>query len=396
VKENSAAMAFLKNPCRDPAALDRVLGNRAENPWLGRVWQGLDPAKVWDCHVHLAGMGDSDNGLVANPKLTSLWHPLLNIQHLFYLNASCESEKTGSVDDHYVERLVAMTENMPSGFKILLFAFDWHCDETGTPVPEYSTFYVPNRYARQLAAAHSKVFEWAASIHPYRPDAVEQLEAAAKDGAKAVKWLPAAQNIDPASARCDAFFAALVRLGLPLITHCGAEKATVAGELQKLGNPLKLRRALDAGVRVVVAHCASSGMDEDLDNPGTRQPSFVLFARLMDNPAWQENLWGDIAAIVLRNRKPDVIKTLLTRQDWHGRLLNGSDYPLPGIVPIIWPGALAAAGLLPQEAVAPLKMLREYNPLYFDLALKRLLSWQGKTFPASIFETRSFFETLPA
>ncbi|MDR2000512.1 MAG: amidohydrolase [Zoogloeaceae bacterium] len=380
----------LKNPCRDPA-----LGDFAKTPLLARIWAGLDPAQIWDCHVHLTGMGDSNNGLVVGPMLTSPWHPLLNIQRLFYLNASCSPAASGTVDENYVSRLAMLAQNMPAGFKTLLFAFDWFCDETGTPVPEKSTFHVPNGYARKVAAAHPDVFEWAASIHPCRPDAVDQLQAAAAGGAKAVKWLPAAQNIDPASPRCDAFFAALARLKLPLITHCGAEKATVTSKLEYFGNPLRLRRALDAGVRVVVAHCASDGTDDDLDKPGTRQTSFALFARLMDRPEWRENLRGDISAIVLRNHEHRVIKALLIREDWHGRLLNGSDYPLPGILPIISPAALAAAGLLPRETVATLETLREYNPLYFDFALKRLLSWQGKTFPATVFETRKFFEPLP-
>ncbi len=37
------------------------------------------------------------------------------------------------------------------------------------------------------------------------------------------------------------------------------------GTAEHFGNPLLLRRALDAGVRVVVAHCGSMGEDRDLD-----------------------------------------------------------------------------------------------------------------------------------
>jgi mannonate dehydratase len=207
-----------------------------------------------------------------------------------------------------------------------------------------------------------------------------------------VKWLPAAQNIDPAAKRCDAFFAALARLRLPLITHCGAEKAAQGASLEHFGNPLKLRRALDAGARVVVAHCATAGQDEDLDKLGTKRASFELFARLMDDPQWKGRLFGDISATVLRNRKPGVIRALLEHDDWHDRLLNGSDYPLPGIVPLVSPAALARHGLLPKAAVADLESLREHNSLYFDLALKRNLRWRDKSFPARVFATRAFFE----
>jgi len=381
-----ARKPFLVNPCLDPASLDR-------NPWLERIWQGLDPAKVWDCHVHLTGIGDSRHGLYSGQKLQSLWHPVFYSQRLFYMNAGCVSTQSGTVDENYVHRLALLTRSMPAGVKAMLFAFDWYHDDAGQPVPELSTFHVPDSFARQMAKECPDVFEWVASIHPYRPDAIDRLEAAAGEGARAVKWLPAAQNIDPASKRCDAFFASLARLSLPLITHCGEEKATQSHNLIPLGNPLRLRRALDAGVRVVAAHCASSGDDEDLDRPRTRQKSFDLFVRLMERPEWKENLFGDISAIVLRNRKPKVLQTLLTREDWHGRLLNGSDYPLPGILPLISLPQLARHGLLPKESVADLQALRQVNSLHFDLALKRSLNWQGKSFPPQVFETRTFFET---
>ena len=43
-------------------------------------------------------------------------------------------------------------------------------------------------------------------------DALEALEHAASLGCIAVKWLPNAMNIDPSSARCDAFYEAMKRL----------------------------------------------------------------------------------------------------------------------------------------------------------------------------------------
>jgi mannonate dehydratase len=319
---------------------------------------------------------------------------VLYIQRMFYMNAGCVSTGPGTVDENYVHRLALLTRSMPAGVKAMLYAFDWYHDDGGQPVPELSTFHVPDSFARQMAEEHPDVFEWVTSIHPYRADAIDRLEAAAAEGARAVKWLPAAQNIDPASKRCDAFFAALARLRLPVVIHCGEEKAAQGTRLNPLGNPLRLRRALDAGVRIVVAHCASMGEDEDFDRPGTRQSSFDLFARLMERDEWKENLFGDISAVMLRNRKPEVLKTLLVREDWHDRLLNGSDYPLPGVIPLISLSRLARHGLLPVDALPDLRTLRRYNALHYDLALKRSLSWQGKSFPARVFETRAFFETV--
>lgn len=387
------ARPALINPCR---AAITSLGS--DNPWLQRTWQNLDPAKVWDCHVHLAGTGDSDSGIQVGPQLSTPLRPLQYAQRLFYMNAGCVHDSPGQVDSSYVDRLLNLVETMPAGFKLMLFAFDYFHDDQGQALPDSSSFYVPNAYALKLAQNHPSAFEWVASIHPYRVDAIAQLEAAAAQGARAVKWLPAAMNINPDSPLCQPFYDTMARLGIPLITHCGQEKAVQGADTQHYGNPLLLRRALNSGVKVVVAHCASLGEDLDLDQKDgkTSLPSFELFARMMDVPEYQNHLFADISAITQRNRSLDNIRTLLTRKEWHPRLLQGSDYPMPGILPLVSPGTLADAGLLPADAVQDLTTLREHNPIYFDLVLKRNLNWQGNYFSDSIFETRNFFEATPA
>ena len=85
----------------------------------------------------------------------------------------------------------------------MLLAFDQVHDAGGQARPEASAFHVPNAYARTVAARYPNEIEWAASVHPYRADAVEALDAAVAGGALAVKWLPNAMGIDPASPRCD-------------------------------------------------------------------------------------------------------------------------------------------------------------------------------------------------
>jgi len=104
-------------------------------------------------------------------------------------------------------------------------------------------------------------------------------------------------------------------------------------DTQDLGNPLRLRRALDHGVRVVVAHCASMGQDRDTDRGanGPATDSFELFARLMDEPRFVGRLYGDISAMTQTARAGAPLAQVIQREDWHARLLNGSDYPLPGV-----------------------------------------------------------------
>ena len=357
------------------------------------AWEGIDPEQLWDSHCHLIGNGDSGSGIYLNDASQAARHPLEYVQRLIFMNAGCVRDAPGQVDRSYVERLRDLAQGLRPGVKLLLLAFDACVTEAGEVSWGETSLYVPNRYVAQTAERHARHFEWAASVHPYRRDCLERLEAAAAQGACALKWLPAAMGIDPASRLCDPFYAALARLDLPLITHAGLERAVRGTDAQDLGNPLRLRRALDHGVRVVVAHCASMGEERDTDRgaSGPVVDSFALFARLMDEPRYAGRLYGDISAMTQTARAGAPLSRVIEREDWHARLLNGSDYPLPGVFPLYSVDYLGQLGYIEKSAAPLFKGLREYNPLLFDFVLKRSLRAGGKRFAAGIFETRGFF-----
>lgn len=212
---------------------------------------------------------------------------------------------------------------------------------------------------------------------------------------RAVKWLPPAMGMDPSSPRCDPFYEAMRRLNLPFLTHGGHGLAVQGDGHQDLGNPLLLRRALDQGGRVIVAHCASSGTVRDIRQHGKAQSettNFQVFMDMMKEPAYQGLLYGDISAITQINRAPQALKTLLLAEDIHHRLLNGSDYPLVGILPLFSKSQLLRLELIDEQTASVIFEIQKYNPLLFDLALKRNLAWQGRRFPQQVFETAGFFQ----
>jgi len=383
----------LWNPC-----LARLPPGLAGHELVRAAWEGLDPEKLWDAHVHLAGTGDAASGIFVNPKMNSLLNPAEYARRLFFLNAGCVHDAPGSVDRAYIERMHNLLDGMRPGVKLLLFAFERAHGEDGRPDMARTGIWVPDAWARDTARTHPNRFEWAASIHPYRADCVEALQRAKAEGARAVKWLPSAMGMDPASPRCDRFYEALARLDLPLISHAGLERAVMGTDVQEYGNPLRLRRALDAGVRVVVAHCASMGLDRDLDR-GPNGPwveSFELFARMMDDPRYGGRLFGDISAMTQVNRAGPALARVIERTDWHPRLLNGSDYPLPGVMPVFSADYLVSLGLLRPAAAGILKQIRHHNPLLYDFVLKRTLRSRGQAFSKEVFETRRFFAPAEA
>jgi mannonate dehydratase len=283
-----------------------------------------------------------------------------------------------------------LIDGLRPGTKLVLYAFERAYDERGELDLQHTIFHIPNEYARDVARRHPEDFEWAASIHPYRKDGVAEVEKAKHEGARAVKWLPSAMGIDPASPKCARFYEVLSKLNLPLIAHAGLERAVLGREAHDFGNPLRLRRALDAGVRVVVAHCASMGEDRDLDR-GANGPyveSFSLFVRIFEK---YQNAYGDISAMTQINRAGPALARVVENDAWHARLLNGSDYPLPGVMPIFSVDYLVSLKMIEARAADVLREIRLHNPLLFDFVLKRILRSNGKALAAGVFQTRQFF-----
>jgi mannonate dehydratase len=384
------AMSFregLSNPCR--GALPAEL---AHHDMVLQAFEGVDARKLWDSHAHLLGTGDSGSGCTVNPRMHAWWHPSDVVRRKAILNAACVPGDAASVDAAYLQRLKMLAADFPTGARWLLFAFDHAHDDAGLRRADWTTFHVPNAYAAQVAAQHAERFACVASIHPYRDDALQRLNDALSQGAVAMKWLPSAMNIDMRHPRCRPFYERLASSGLPLIVHCGEEKAVPGAGRDELGNPLLARHPLAAGVRVVMAHCASLGHAHDIDLPSQpKRPAFDLWARLMGEPEWRTRLFGDISAVLQANRTPDVRRAIVQREEWHPRLLHGSDYPLPGVMPLYAPDTLAAEGLIDARDVGVLRQIRAHNPLLFDFVLKRRVRVANARLSPCIFETRGMF-----
>jgi mannonate dehydratase len=379
----------LMNECRRPDG-----AQLASHPLVEAAWSGLRADRVWDCHVHLFGNGRGGTGIHVDPSFEGGWNPASRVRHVFFMNAACAGRDDGAIDSQVVARLAQLADAQPAGAKLMLLAFDDTYDDAGRRRPDLTTFSVPNGYANQVAQSRPDRFEWIASIHPYREDAVEALAKVHASGARAIKWLPPTMNIDLASPRCIPFYEALARLDMPLLVHMDEEQSVHGAGRIDLANPLLVRHPLDRGVRVIVAHCASLGASEDTDaaqpKSATRWTNFALFMRLMEEKRYVGRLFGDISAIPQANRS-GVLPILLTRRSWEGRILNGSDYPLPGILPLFSLKQLVAAGVLAEGVVGMLRELRESHSILFDFVLKRNLSFRGMKLASSAFETRDFF-----
>jgi predicted TIM-barrel fold metal-dependent hydrolase len=319
-------------------------------------------APVIDLHVHLAGVGAGGTGCWFHPeRLRAL--PFRFMLRALGLPARQREE---DLDAALRERLATSVRTAAGLDAAVVLAFDWARDAAGAPDRERSDFYVPNDYVLSLAAAVPELLP-GVSIHPYRPDAVEELARCAEAGAVLVKWLPTAQNFSPADERCRPFYRELVRRGLPLLCHTGSEGAT--RNLDKsVNDPAVLRPALAEGVTVVAAHSGMRSGPQDRDY-------FETWAALLPE---YPNLYGDTAALFgLRARR---FLKVMDRPEVVDRLVHGSDWPVPQS-PWWFAGRLGLGAIL--------RLRRIGNPLQRDLETKRALG-----LPAAVF--RRGARLLPA
>ncbi len=363
----------------------------AAHELVDRSLADLDASRMLDVHVHLPGVGAGGSGCRVNPRMLSWLHPFTHVQFLVYCDAAHIRDMRFG-DQQYLERLVELARGMPKHGRFELLAFDARYDREGTLLDERTEMFTPDLWSIAVARDHRDLFAPAISVHPYRKDALAALDEGARAGAKLVKWLPNAMGIDPADERCDAYYERMKQLGLVLLSHTGSEFAVNASEDQELGNPLRLRRALDHGVKVILAHCGSAGSCVDLDDPKHAQAeAFDLFLRVMDDPKYIGLAFGEISTLTQINRCGRPLATMLARTDLHARLVNGSDYPLPAINVLFSTSKLAKLGYITTDEKHALDEIYDVNPLLFDLVLKRCVKdpKSGAQFAASVFESKA-------
>ena len=294
------------------------------------------------------------------------------------------------LNTHFVPSSL-LSSTSPSPFRHghnCILAFDKLYSPSGAEDLAHTSLYVPNRYVVDLARDSPGSFYPVGSVHPYRPDALQELEWCSAHRISIIKWLPNSQGIDPSSDKCDQFYHKMVELDMTLLTHTGEEHAVNFAYLDNTyGNPLLLRRALNLGVRIIAAHVATEGFAEDLDSqPRKKVPCFDLLLRLMREERYKLNLFADISAVTGFKRIP-YLQRLLTATDVHPNLVYGSDYPIPAINIVVNVGKIVKAGLLSQGEGASLKEIYHFNPLLFDFCLKRRLTGPDSVrFPVSVFK----------
>ncbi|MBU5612142.1 amidohydrolase family protein [Geomonas azotofigens] len=306
---------------------------------------------IIDIHCHTAGIGAGDSGCFISPAMRRSW------RYRVFLKAFCVTEKELHTEgDALVMRrtsqILAASERVAAA---VILAMDGAVDDKGELDRTQTEMFIPNEFVAAETAKYPNLL-FGASINPLRRDALERLDRAAADGAVLVKWLPSIQHFDPADRRLAPFYQKLRELGLPLLTHTGSEKSFTMAR-NELADPERLRLALSLGVNVIAAHAASNGRNQGESN-------HRRFLRLCGE---YQNLYADISALTQLNRLTH-LQRLLKHPELFGRLLYGTDMPIPNtaaVTPLGFPNRLTPRRML-QIAGIP-------NPWDQDVALKEAL-----------------------
>jgi hypothetical protein len=270
----------------------------------------MDLTRPIDMHVHVVGNGSGGTGCWL--RVTG-WHRPLAALMLRQVGLP-SSAMSGDLDGLLVARLLEMLRGSSLGAAVILAQDDVH-DENGRVMSGVGSFYVPNDYVLALAKRHWE-FLPAVSIHPARPDAVEELDRCLAAGTVMMKCLPNCQNINCSDRRLTKFWERMAEAKLPLLAHTGGEH-TLPVVRPEFADPRKLILPLEIGVTVIAAH---SGTKSGLTDP----EYFNVFAELTQR---FPNLYGDTSAfnVPLRGRhiRKCIVAPLISR------MVHGSDFPVP-------------------------------------------------------------------
>lgn len=218
--------------------------------------------------------------------------------------------------------------------RFVLLAFDAYRDRHGrlTPPPEYPSaaggdMYTSNSLIRAMCRARPDRFLFGASVHPYRPDAVAAVREVFAAGACLLKWLPLHQNIDIEDPRTIDVLRCCAEIGLPVLAHYNAEFTLTTNHPEQvpIAPALGVLRRLRVEGKMptfIAAHVATP-----VTSWGDWEPHQQLLQAMTGEFA-DAPLYADISALTTLG-KIRFFRALAERQELHGRLLFGTDFPVP-------------------------------------------------------------------
>ena len=331
----------------------------------GRDGHATETDMVIDCHVHLCTFAPPHGG-TSRHLLSTLPFRFMR----WRLGMVGEDAGTERRLENKLLDLLADTTMLDA---VVILAFDAVYADDGQLDHANTHLYVTNDYVAGLSRRHRNLL-FGASVHPYRKDAVAELERCIARRAVLLKWLPIVQNFNPADPRCFPLYESLAHHKVPLLCHTGGEKSLPNLDTS-VADPMLLEPALRRGVTVIGAHCGTRSAPGETDF----LPNWIHLAREY------KHFYGDTAALNLPTRCY-AYQALLDDDLLRSKLIHGSDWP---ILPV--PPACVGTGNW-------FELMSEENWLRRDVQIKQSLGFDDAYWlrAARVLALRDACKTAPA
>lgn len=399
---------------------------------ISQAFKDLEGQIINDYHVHFFGNGKPDIYTYC-PELNDIapqFRPLLNFNRFIesqpfwqrpfvkgvYLDTLDISDEN-NMDEQYMKRLVDLVsfygpseyinkqKDNPYQTHFSLMAMDGTYDKDGNLDPS-SLNYVSNEYIVKLAECLNKKimtsggfvnnrFIPVGSINPVRisddgkgyvmrkkQDWLKEMDLLEKK-VEWIKWRPPTMGFDPEKISKE-FYTELKNHKIGILTHTGKSTAVkVEKGFNQFAGPLKMHKAIESGVKVVLLHTGREGKNTD-----TGDLFITEFIEMVKKYKGTDTyLRGEISAVPYGETQLILKDILSAENDISEMLVNGSDYPAvsPYILVSKSLKRLKQSGFITADEVKALKQIYQYNPLLFDFVLKRTICIDEKKIPENIF-----------
>ncbi|MDB2426038.1 amidohydrolase family protein [bacterium] len=264
-----------------------------------------------DHHVHVACYGYQTDCYFSKEIRDSFKFRVY--QHMFDFSEK-EAKRYGDAEIFKkLERNIIMSKYIKQA---VVLAMDEVYEISGKKRKDLTVFYVPNEFVAKETSKRPNLL-FGASVHPYRPDALAQLEKVKADGAYLVKLLPAIQRFKANDPGLIPYYQKLIALNLPLLIHVDDE-SSFGEDHPEYSNPQFLELPLSLGVKVVAAHAGARGERNGKTN----------FQAVLELAQKYKNLFVDISAMSVTLTRNGQLVKILKAKELQGRIVYGSDWPL--------------------------------------------------------------------
>lgn len=230
----------------------------------------------------------------------------------------------------YVASMAASIRDSQHVDKCCLFGVDVRLDKRGREIDRDRTVCAMSDDVVAVARRYPDQFIPFFSINPHRPDALELIDRHMENGCRGAKFLQNYWGLDLNDERFIPYYEKIRQHNIPLIIHVGSEYSIDSfSQFEGIG---MLDLPLASGVTVIAAHMGLGRLNYKLRFWRNLSKAPAYFDRdyfqLLEMLTQHPNLYADISAI-LAPMRARALRHLSEQTQVHGKLLFGTDYPVP-------------------------------------------------------------------